>query len=151
MRERVSSICAVVPQTIEPKSVRLPSAVQSAKAIIKSHDSPPPWIARESITTVEGHGGEQTENTSVTTFSCTEVCGDSLHRKSCSKMCLVNVYPKGHHEQKKKMCVMLDDQSNLSLARSALFDMFNIQGNVSPYTLKTCSGIVWLTRFGLLV
>lgn len=42
MRGRVSSktipfaISAIVPQTIEPKSVRLPSAVQSATAIITS-------------------------------------------------------------------------------------------------------------------
>ena len=48
---------------------------------------------------------------------------------------------KGRPEQKKRMYVMLDDQSNSSLAKSAFFDIFNIQGMVSSYTLKTCSGI----------
>lgn len=37
---------------------------------------------------------------------------------------------------------MLDDQSNLSLARSAFFCMFNVQGEVFPYTMRTFSGIV---------
>lgn len=35
---------------------------------------------------------------------------------------------------------MLDDQSNVSLARSAFFDKFDIQSDSSPYTLKTCAG-----------
>ncbi|KAJ8346546.1 hypothetical protein SKAU_G00279470 [Synaphobranchus kaupii] len=47
---------------------------------------------------------------------------------------------RGHPDKKKKMYVILDDQSNLSLARSAFFEIFGIQGNASPYTLKTCSG-----------
>ena len=41
---------------------------------------------------------------------------------------------------KVKVYVMLDDQSNRSLARSAFFDMFNIIGDTSPYELRTCSG-----------
>lgn len=35
---------------------------------------------------------------------------------------------------------MLDDQSNLSLARSVFFGIFGIHRNASPYTLKTCFG-----------
>lgn len=34
-----------------------------------------------------------------------------------------------------------DDQSNMSLARSEFFDMFNIQGPAAPYTLTTCAGV----------
>lgn len=41
------------------------SECNSDRHVSALHDSPPPWIARESITTVEGHGEEQTENTSV--------------------------------------------------------------------------------------
>lgn len=104
------------------------------------HDGPPPWMAREPIAATEGHSREQAEeNSPVTTSNCTEVCGEGLHGKSCSKMCLVNVYPKRCPEWKKKMFVILDDQSNLSLSKFAFFDVFNIQGIV--YTLKTCSGI----------
>lgn len=66
-------------------------------------------MAREPVSSPEGDGGEQAEeNSPVTTSSCTEVCGKGLDGKSCSKICLVTVYPKGHPEQKKRMYVMLD-------------------------------------------
>lgn len=39
------------------------------------------------------------------------------------------------------MYAMLDDQSNSSLARSAFFDMFNVQGAILPYTIRTCTGL----------
>lgn len=87
------------------------------------------------------HSGEPTGSvTDVATSSCTAVCGEGLKGKSCSKICLVSVYPKGCPEQKVRTNVMLDNQSNVSLARSAFFDIFGIQGEASPYTLKTCSG-----------
>lgn len=78
----------------------------------------------------------------MTTSVCTEICGTGLQGKSCSKICLVNVYPAGCPEEKKRIYVMLDDQSNLSLARSAFFRMFNVQGEVFPYAMRTCSGTV---------
>ena len=122
------------------KATILCSECKSDRHISALHDGPPPWTEKEPVAP-EGHGGEQAkENSTVTSSSCTEVCGEGLHGKSCSKMCLVYVYHKGDPERKKKMYVMLDDQSNLSLARSAFFDTFNIHGTVSPYTLKTCSG-----------
>ncbi|XP_064462753.1 uncharacterized protein LOC135373586 [Ornithodoros turicata] len=40
------------------------------------------------------------------------------------------------------MYAVLDDQSNRSLARPAFFDVFGVQGDESPYTLKTCAGAV---------
>lgn len=79
-------------------------------------------MVREPVASAEGDGGEQAEeNSPVTTSSCTEICGEGLRGKSCSKICLANVHPKGHPELKKKMYVMLDDQSNLSLAGRILF------------------------------
>ncbi|XP_061886479.1 uncharacterized protein LOC133637538 [Entelurus aequoreus] len=39
------------------------------------------------------------------------------------------------------MYAMLDDQSNLSLARSEFFDMFKVNSLAAPYTLQTCSGV----------
>lgn len=39
------------------------------------------------------------------------------------------------------MYAVLDDQSNRSLAKSDFFDLFNISGTPSTYTLKTCAGI----------
>ncbi|XP_025766921.1 uncharacterized protein LOC112848107 [Oreochromis niloticus] len=89
------------------------------------------------------NGGERsdTEAQSVTS-RCTQVCGDGFQGKSCSKICLVNVYPNGHQELWQKMYVILDDQSNVSLARSEFFDMFGLTGATMPYTLKTCAGII---------
>ena len=36
--------------------------------------------------------------------------------------------------------MVIDDQSNSSLARSALFDALNVYGQTTTYSLKTCSG-----------
>lgn len=113
----------------------------SDRHISALHAGPAPWIMEDFSTPVDDHGGEQSESAAVATTSmCTEVCGGGLNGKSCSKICLVNVYPKGHPKKKARMYVLLDDQSNVSLARSAFFDVFKIQGAACPYTLKTCSG-----------
>ncbi|XP_030582792.1 uncharacterized protein LOC115778696 [Archocentrus centrarchus] len=144
---REHSICykccmSVTHKARDCKAVTHCSECNSDLHISALHDGPPPWMIRESSISTEEHDRKQTDHGSpITTSSCTEVCGEGLHGKSCAKVCLVNVYPKDCPEQKKKMYVILDDQSNVSLARSAFFDVFNIQGPVSPYTLKTCSGI----------
>lgn len=72
---------------------------------------------------------------------CTDVC-HGISTKSCSKICLVKVFPKGHPENAVKMYAMLDDQSNRSPARSTFFDLFNINSKASPYSLKTCAGLI---------
>lgn len=38
------------------------------------------------------------------------------------------------------MYVILDDQSNRSLAKTEFFETFSIQGTTSAYMLKTCAG-----------
>lgn len=58
-----------------------------------------------------------------------------------SKICLVQVHPKGEPHNTKKMYAIIDDQSNQSLAKTEFFDMFAIQGTTTPYTLKTCAGV----------
>lgn len=40
------------------------------------------------------------------------------------------------------MYAIVDDQSNLSLAKTEFFYMFDIQTTTEPYTLKTCAGVV---------
>ncbi|KAK3523877.1 hypothetical protein QTP70_013679, partial [Hemibagrus guttatus] len=107
------------------------------------HDGPAPWLKNEPTAPTEAQDGEQEEPTStVTTSVCTEICGTGLQGKSCSKICLVTVNPDGRPEEKKCIYVMLDDQSNLSLARSSFVRMFNVQEEVFPYTMRTCSGTV---------
>lgn len=105
------------------------------------HPGPAPWISRTSPPPSE-NGGENDQALDTAVVSrCTEVCGEGFKGKSCSKICLVTVYPAGHRNKSKRMYAMLDDQSNRSLARSEFFDIFNVAGATYPYTLKTCSGV----------
>lgn len=46
----------------------------------------------------------------------------------------------GQPENKIKAYVVINDQSNCSLAKSKLFNMLDLEGEASPYMLKTCSG-----------
>ena len=105
------------------------------------HPGPPPWN-----TTVEDpateHGGESGEEAAQpVTSKCTEVCGRGQSLRSCAKICLAKVYPKAHPDRATKVYIVLDDQSNRSLARSEFFDLFQIRGADSPYTLRTCAGV----------
>ncbi|XP_073435740.1 uncharacterized protein [Dendrobates tinctorius] len=88
------------------------------------------------------HGGEEDATASPeVTPQCTQVCGEGLSNKSCSKICLAVVYPVGQREKAVRIYVILDDQSNRSLASSAFFDMFKVEGNTFTYLLKTCTGV----------
>ncbi|XP_073459912.1 uncharacterized protein [Aquarana catesbeiana] len=105
------------------------------------HPGPAPWTLTPSPT-VDEHGGEQQDTVPpVVTPRCTQVCGEGLSNKSCSKICLVTVYPTGRREKAVKLYVILDDQSNRSLASSAFFDTFKIKEAGSSYLLKTCTGV----------
>jgi len=71
----------------------------------------------------EFHGGEPVTTPNdgqilATKTLCTQVCGKGFRGKSCSKICLVNVYPEGRIKEGKRMYVILDDQSNVSLAKT---------------------------------
>ncbi|XP_055061254.2 uncharacterized protein [Misgurnus anguillicaudatus] len=103
------------------------------------HPGPAPWVSKSS----SDHGGEEKErSTPPVNSACTKVCGEGLPAKSCSKICLVRVYPKGRPEAAVKMYAMLDDQSNRSLVRSEFFEFFSINSQTSPYLLKTCAGTI---------
>ncbi|XP_064485903.1 uncharacterized protein LOC135398425 [Ornithodoros turicata] len=85
------------------------------------------------------------EASSEITSSSTGVCGGLNSRRSCSKTCIVKVYPKTRPEQAVRMYAMLDDQSNRSLARPEFFERFGIRAGEYPYTLRTCAGVVETT------
>lgn len=92
------------------------------------------------------HGGEGNLGSSSGISShCTQVCGGDLAGRSCSKICLAKVYPSGCPDKAVKLYAIIDDQSNRSMARSELFDMFGIQSPSSPYSLRTCAGIIETT------
>ncbi|TKS65471.1 hypothetical protein D9C73_028149 [Collichthys lucidus] len=142
------SICYRCLSSTEHRAKNCKAVIRCVECNSDSHTSamhagPPPWTDTGPDTLPLAHGGEPgTPSRTVTTSSCTEVCGQGLQGKSCSKICLVNVYPCSAPSEKRKMYAILDDQSNVSLARSSFFDIFNLHGEALPYTIKTCSGTV---------
>lgn len=120
------------------------SECESDKHLAALHPGPPPW--RSDSTPPLQHGGEIEESCGGDVSSkCTKVCGKGFSEKSCSKICLMNVYPAGSPDQSKRIYAIIDKQSNRSLARSEFFDMFNVQGTCALYTSKTCAGVVEAT------
>ncbi|XP_068506561.1 uncharacterized protein [Syngnathus scovelli] len=96
---------------------------------------PPDQSALPQIDTV-AQGNSPLEVTS----RCTKVCGKGNLPRSCSKVCLVRVFPREQPDRSVKMYVILDDQSNRSLARSEFFHLFKVESSLSPYLMKTCAG-----------
>ena len=74
--------------------------------------------------------------------SCTEVCGKGQWIRSCAKICLTKIYPKDARHKAVNAYVIMDDQSNRSLAKPEFFNLFEIEGKRTPYRLRTCSGLV---------
>ena len=84
-------------------------------------------------TEVDGAEGSDTE----VNASCTEICSPGQWSRSCSKICLARIYPKGSKDKAIKAYVMMDDQSNRSLARPELFELFGMESETFPYRLRT--------------
>lgn len=108
------------------------------------HPGRAPWVPEATA----DHGEEEETHESpprappAVTIKCTEVCGGNTNAKSCCKICLVNIYPEDHPEKVIQTYAVLDDQSNRSLARPEFFNHFGLFEKASPYTLKTCSGVM---------
>eukprot|EP00079_Xenopus_tropicalis_P020479 XP_012811408.1 PREDICTED: uncharacterized protein LOC105946345 [Xenopus tropicalis] len=108
------------------------------------HPGPAPWVLPHNKGASE-HGGEEGDTAITTpevTSQCTEVCKGAIGGRSCSKICLIKVYPKGQRDKAIRLYAIMDDQSNGSLACPAFFDLFNIKGPSIPYSLKTCAGVI---------
>lgn len=97
---------------------------------VQASSQPPPC-------TEDGGKGEQSEEIS---SSCTKVCGVDNSGKSCPEITLVNIYPSGQYNKSRRMYAVLDDESNLSLAKSEFFDMFDTHGTEAPHNITTCMG-----------
>lgn len=104
------------------------------------HPGPPSLTSSE-----HGWEGEAEAAQSADTSKCTDVCGGGRGSRSCSKICLAKVYPDGHPERAVKLYIILDEQSNRSLARTEFFDLLNVKGASSAYTLRTCAGVTETT------
>ena len=94
----------------------------------------------------ETHGGEQRKQLGGTTSpasvvtSCLQICGTEFSGRSCAKNILVRVYPEGQPSHAQFMYAIVDDQSNRSLAKSAFFTRFDIEGTESAFNLSSCAG-----------
>ncbi|XP_073769028.1 uncharacterized protein [Danio rerio] len=91
--------------------------------------------------TKHGGEGEQPLSQSQVDSKCTEVCGENQTDRSCSKVCLVKVFPAGQKDKAVKVYAILDEQSNRSLVRSQFFEVFSDQSPCAPYILRTCAGV----------
>lgn len=108
----------------------------SDRHISALNPGPAPWSTTAEATEQE-QGGEQEGNASPeVTSKCTEICEQAHGLRSCSKITPVHVYPANHPDKAQKMYVVLDDQSNRSLAKSDFFKLFDIDVTPSTYTLK---------------
>lgn len=104
------------------------------------YPGPAPWMQETDPATE--HGGEQNiAQPNKITSKCTQLCGERYIGRSCSKICLVKVYPAGRSDHAKRRYAIHDEQSNRSLARSEFFEMFVDHGPSSPYSLRTCAGL----------
>ena len=83
--------------------------------------------------------GEEVTGTILVKAKCTEVCG-KFRGKSCARIVPVRVYKKGQSDNFVDCFAMLDDQSNKSLGKGALFDSLGIHSNSVQYTMQSCSG-----------
>ncbi|KAL3977608.1 alcohol-forming fatty acyl-CoA reductase [Sarotherodon galilaeus] len=107
------------------------------------HPGPQPQLTKAPPPPQENGGeGEDDSNVTDVRTSCTEVCGPGQWGRSCSKICLANVYPKHSKQKAIKAYVILDDQSNRSLARPEFFELFGVENKPLLYHLRTCSGVI---------
>ncbi len=103
------------------------------------HSGPAPWNSR----TPDSENGREKEGepSPAVNSKCTEVCGESNGPRSCSKICLITVHPKGQLDRSVRLYAILDDQSNRSVARPEFFDLFDLKGTDALYTVRTCAGL----------
>lgn len=87
-------------------------------------------------------GGEPSEKTAMTSanMKCAQICGKKFQGRSCSKTLLAKVYPRDNPDKALTVYVILDDQSNVSLAKSSFFELFDNHSDDIPYNLSSCAG-----------
>lgn len=71
------------------------------------------------------HGGEKTGENSATS-ACTQICKDGFSGKSCAKVILVNLHQTRNPSKSLKAYAIIDNESNISLVKSEVFDRLNM-------------------------
>lgn len=91
---------------------------------------------RSRSSVVKESGREQALNvTNKSTGVCEEFPG-----KSCAKILPVYVFHVSNPKKRMKSYVILDDQSNKSLAKGELLDFFDVRSVAEEYIITSCSG-----------
>ncbi|VDI42552.1 Hypothetical predicted protein [Mytilus galloprovincialis] len=85
------------------------------------------------------NNGEENHTPEVSSI-CTKVCGADFNGKSCLKTILAKVYKQIQPKKAVIAYIILDDQSNRSLAGPELFPLLHLKGNSSEYKLTSCAG-----------
>ncbi|XP_061166266.1 uncharacterized protein LOC133175165 [Saccostrea echinata] len=97
-------------------------------------------MTNERLKSRRQNGGEEPIKPLDIDSTCTEICGRSVDGKSCAKILPVYVTNKNIPQKQIKAYVILDEQSNKTLARSELFHFFGVDSTSMEYTLRSCSG-----------
>jgi hypothetical protein len=100
-------------------------------------------------TSTKAHGREKPEQSVVkesvreqaldVTNKSTGVC-EEFPGKSCAKILPVYVFHESNPRKRMKSYVILDDQSNKSLAKGELLDFFDVRSVAEEYIITSCSG-----------
>lgn len=85
------------------------------------------------------HPNTNTDPVSQVNAVCTEVCGN-FKGKSCAKIVLISIHHKHSQHPPLSVYAILDEQSNKSLAKPELFEIFDPNTACESYKLSTCSG-----------
>lgn len=103
------------------------------------HTGPSPQVMVPSTSLHNGKEGEESNDIkAIVNLNCTKVCCAVQVNQSCSKICLTKVYRRGQTDKAIKAYIILDAQSNRSLARSSFFELFKDESY--SYYLRTCPG-----------
>lgn len=111
------------------------SECESDRHLAALHPGPVPWHSGSTPPSLHGREEEESCGGDVSS-KCTKICGKGFSENSCSKLCLVNVYPAGSPDQGRRIYTIIDEQSNRSLARSEFFDMFKRARNFCAIHIK---------------
>ncbi|XP_061136930.1 uncharacterized protein LOC133155543 [Syngnathus typhle] len=94
------------------KNCQFIAKCETDKHISAIPPEPAPGIQEPSAPT-QDDGEKIPEPCEEVSTRCTEVSGDHQNSRSCSKICLVKVYPSGRPDRALKMYAIIDEQSNV--------------------------------------
>ncbi len=113
----------------------------SDRHVSAMHPGPAPWAEGASSNRARARRGVRRRRIIRSYLQCVQkFCVKLQDLNHAPKSVWLMFFPSDCPEQSERMYVVLDDQSKRSLAKSAFFKLFGINGDLYPYTLHTCAG-----------